>query len=60
MLYGDGQERVKEIVQPKRGGQEGCKSIRPAFLHDRRYFVLHLKGYSHALNLNKPVSAFMA
>jgi hypothetical protein len=30
----------KDIVQPKRGGQEGYQSIRPAFLHNRRYFFI--------------------
>ncbi len=53
--------RFKDIVQPKK---RGAKRVTNRFVlpsHTIAEFVFeHLKGYSHSLNLKKPVSAFRA
>ncbi len=41
-------------------GQEGYQSMRLDFVHNRRCFYVHLKGYSRALNFKKPATTFRA
>jgi hypothetical protein len=58
-FYQSLKDTLKDIVRPKkRGGQEIFQSIRPAFLHNRRYLFWTIKGILSCFNLNKPVSSF--
>ncbi len=51
----------KDIVQPKKRGVKRVTNrfVLPSYTIADILFE-HLKGYSHALNLKKPVSAFRA
>jgi hypothetical protein len=53
--------KFKDIIQPKKRGVKRITNgfVLPSYTIADIFFE-HLKGYSHALNLKNPVSAFRA
>jgi hypothetical protein len=51
--------KLRDIVQPNKRGVKRVTNrfVLPSYTITD-IFIEHLKGYSHALNLKKPVSAF--